>query len=273
MNWKSILARVSGFGVLFAVTGLVPGTALADAPAHNVPLSHATPGEIIALMHWNEPGSMPRGVQSITADKATNSLRVVGTQDGVAEVEKLVSFVDIPVRQVRIDVRYVLAREADLASYEKKDAVAARKPASSDDFLLNASAPLVARMLDDLAKKNDVVASPRIQTVNNTAATLNLHGRNVVTGFPEVEGLTFSVSPRVNSDDTLTLPLNLSVTIGGPGAAGEVPDGQSAEQVFNVVRTVKDGETFVAANLAHTGSGADARVLLAFVTPHIGSLR
>lgn len=273
MNWKSIQARLSGFGVLFAVTGLVPGAVLADATAHDVPLSHATPGEIIALMHWNDPGSMPRGVQSITADKATNSLRVVGTQDGLAEVEKLVSFVDIPVRQVRLDVRYVLARETDIASYNKKAADTARKPASSDDFLLNASAPVVEKMLDDLTKKNDVVASPRILTANNKAASLSLDGLKFVQGFPEVERLTFSVSPRVNSDDTLTLPLNLSVTIGGPGAAGEVPDGQSAEQVFNVVRTVKDGETFVAANLAHTGSGDNARVLLAFVTPHIGSLQ
>jgi hypothetical protein len=271
MSRKATGVWVSGLVGVFAAG--MSGAAFADGTAQDVRLSHTTPAAVISMLHWDDASKRPAGIQSITADKATNSLHVVGTPDGVAEVETLVSFVDVPVRQVRVDVSYVLARAADVASYDKKAAAARLKSSSSEDFLMNASAPLVARILADLTKKGDVVCSPEIQTANNKEAVVKLEGLNIVRGFPEVEALSFSVSPRVNQDASLTLPLNLSVTIGGAGAAGEVPDGQSAEQVFNVVRTVKDGQTFVAANLAHTGAGNDAKMLLAFVTPHIGDLK
>lgn len=248
-----------------ALSGHVCRVAFADDTAGagiktcDIMLNHATPSDVIALLHWNDPKMRPAGVTSVTANTADNSLHVVATKEGLAQVEDLVSDVDVPVRQILVNVSEVLAAKSEVDAYGIAENPANRKPRANSDFLYTANGKLVARMLADLTAKGNVIGSPAITTTNNTPAILTFTSTSSNLAHPEVSSCTIKISPRANSDSTVTLPITI-VQSAGP---------EQKSQMFTVTRTVPDGQTFVAGYAASDSSSAKNKLVLYFVTPHL----
>lgn len=80
---------------------------------------------------------------------------------------------------------------------------------------------------------------------------------------------TYSVTPRVNSDDTVTMALHPQATWHVAGKTA--PDGTLAAttQDLRTLRTVRSGDTLVITNLFAGAAGAKGEQLLLFVTPTI----
>lgn len=246
-----------------ALSGHVCRVAFADDTAGagiktcDIMLNHTTPGDVIKLLHWNDPKMRPSGVTSVTENAADNSLHVVATKDGLAQVEDLVSAVDVPVRQIRVNIVEALVPRVQVDRYGIAGNGVTRNAKGNSDFLYEASGKLVAQMLTDLTARGYVVGTPSITTTNNVAATLTITNSKATKEPAEANSLTITVSPRANSDNTVTLPLKIAM---GSGAQ---------EQLFMVTRTVRDKESLVAAYGTPAAAALKDKLLLIFVTPHL----
>jgi hypothetical protein len=250
-----------------ALCGGISKVALADnaagtgVKACDIMLNHMTPGDVIKLLHWNDPKMRPAGVTSITGNTADNSLHVVATKEGLAQVEDLVSAVDVPVRQILVNIAEVLVPRTQVDRFGIAGNGVTRTLKGNSDFLYEASGKLVAQMLADFTVRGYVVGTPSITTTNNVAATLTMTNSKATKELVEVNSLTIMVSPRANSDNTVTLPLKIAM---GSGAQ---------EQLFMVTRTVRDKESLVAAYGTPAAVTLKDKLLLIFVTPHILELK
>ena len=250
--------------------------ALADPPAappavaptaQTILLQNTVPGDILKKLHWDSGTNLPPGVTKISALPATNSLSVVATPAGLARVQQIVKLLDIAPIPVQVKFALANATAADLdASGIRFDLVPspglefAAKPgvnivsrAAPPTFLQYATGKDVALFFQTLAKRGAIVQGPTITTSNNVAANLT---RSTTLPSQVVLSDTFAVTPRVNSDDSVTLALDTSFQ-----------DGTHQQQI-KTLRTVKSGDTMVL-GMPPSPPNSGGKTRLLFVTPTI----
>ena len=210
-------------------------------------------------MHWDQAGTLPAGVSRITAQAADNALAVVATPAGLAKVREIVAILDIAPRQVEIKSALATATDAQLEVSGIDFALVPVNGSQSATglapaYVQYATGKSVTALLASLMKSGAILQQPVITTTNNTAASINLS-----TMFPEskLEESSFQVTPRLNSDNSVTLALNVS------------PSRNVVAEAIRPIElaallTVKNGETRVMGEKMPNG-----KTLLLFVTPTV----
>lgn len=276
-NRRAFLPACLTLGTL--LYALPPPPVFADSPAapaadaaqaKTLLLQNAVPGEILKAMHWDRAANLPEGVTRISAQPATNSLSVVATPAGLAKVKQMVKLLDIVQRQVQIKMALANATAADLkAAGIRFDVIPDPGPPhpSGAEIGYAAGIAAVGQFLQTLIKQGAVLQSPTVITTNNVDAALSISGGQPIPTLPDVESFTFAATPRVNSDDTVTLVLHPHATwrVAGKSNADGTP--VIATESLDTTRTLRSGDTLVFTNLFAGAAGGGDRQILLFVTP------
>ncbi len=231
----------------------------ADAPAapsatvsgaQMITLQHVVPGDLVKSLHWDLPSRLPVGVSRIVSAPAQNALFVTATPAGLAKVREIVRIVDVEPRQTQIKFAVASVSETDLkASKLKLDSAPLIASDLKQGFVRYASGYQAARLQQMLALRGAVTEEPDVATFNNVEAMLTLS----TAGLP-VSSQQIRVTPRINSDDSITLDLHAAFSDG------------ASKQAVNTLRTVKHGETLL---LVMPPAFAGQQNLLLFVTPSL----
>ncbi len=249
--------------------------------------------------------SLPDGVDRIFALQGDNSLFIEATPDGFNRVRDIVKNLDIAPRQVQIKVEFVTAAVADVNAFginfslvpfpgievNNNQGTQANQNSIPQTFVQVASGNIVAELFSSLVRtRGKVVQAPLITTTNNVTAQITVTTQipfitttNVVGGNGNVTSNTaqnflnistgLAVSPRINSDDTVTLNLSpqISDTAGNPALTGGPPP--TITQSLTTLRTVHNGETMVLGGLIRKSeSYSQSRIPFLADLPIIGSL-
>ena len=247
-----------------------PKPSTADYHWHTLVLQHATPSDILKLMHWDQPTAppaardafppldiappspaLPTGVLRIFALQSNNSLLVEATDEGFATVTKLVQMFDVSPKQVQFKTLLVAV------------------PATRVE--LNAPDADAAPFLTELLRgERRVIPTPLVTTTDGVGATISFSyppptfdpptarlqlvqaGPLPAPAGPATRG-EFRVTPRINADGTLTLrvafgslPALTDRTLrGGEWAVYEMtgPQVASGERLFFFLRPTILGES------------------------------
>lgn len=262
--------------------------ALADAPAvpaapsaqaKALALQNVVPGDLLKAMHW-DPAAQKfdsaapirvEGVTQISPLPATNSLSIVATPNGFNKVRDLIRVLDVAPRQVQIKAALARATAADLkASGIYLDVVPIPDPGHPLGSEMGyAAGDGVAQLLQTLRTQGTILQSPTVITTNNVDAALNVSGQPMPT-LPNVQSFTFAVTPRVNSDNTLTLALHpkMSWRVSGRTSPRGLR-GRNLSLNLQTLRTIRSGDSLVLTNIFAGAAGVDGGQLLLFVTPTI----
>jgi len=230
------------------------------AQAKALTLQNVVPKDVLKALHWNQnaqrfDSAAPirvEGVTRISALPLTNSLSVVATPDGFTKLRTLVRILDVVPRQVQIKFATAYAAEADLkASGINLDLVPAPDLGRAA-FLRYATGKDAAAFLQTLMSQGAVPQAPVITTTNNVAATITQS-----TALPSqvVLSETFAVTPRVNSDNSVTLDLHHAFQEG------------TVKREIKTLRTVKSGDTMII--VMPPAASAAGKSFLLFATPTI----
>ena len=161
-----------------------------DQHGQKLLLQNVVPGQLLKFLHWDTPaGTLPPGVTSVRSLPSDNALIVDATPEGFAKVKEIVKALDIVPRQVKIKIVFVRPTAKD---------VEALRP----DYL---SGKAAADLFALLVRRGDqVVEAPVVTTTDNVPATIQMSAQaDAAHNFTMTNG--FSVTPRVNGDDTITL--------------------------------------------------------------------
>ena len=251
-------------------------------------------------------GALPTGVARIFALQSNNSLLIEATPEGYNQVKQIVKILDIAPRQVQIKVEFVTASVADvdnlginfdlvpfpgleLASRQGDSTIVS---GVAPTFLQYATGNVVAQLYQTLTRsRGKVVQAPLITTTNNVTASIevntqipfftttvvNTGGNNngTATGqqanFLQLQtGLT--VTPRINSDDSVTLNLAPQITdTTGQSPVGGIPP--TITQRVTTLRTVRSGDTMVLGGLVRKQeTSSTQRIPLLSDIPFFGNL-
>ncbi len=183
-------------------------------------------------------------------------------------------------RQVQIKVDFTAVRAADIDKLGINFArvpfpLPAAKPAAGADptvtqkgtFLQYATGNIVAQLFQTLIHtRGRIVQAPLITTSDNILAAIRV-GMQIPPQAPQTTPLTFtvglSVTPRINSDDSVTL--NLAPQVGDINAGTPATEPQAT-----VLRTIRSGDRMVLAGLPLSREkSTNDQELLIFVTPVI----
>lgn len=249
--------------------------------------------------------ALPEGVDRIFALEGDNSLFIEATPDGFNRVRDIVKNLDIAPRQVQIKVEFVTASVTDVDAFginfslvpfpgievNNNQGAQANQTSIPQTYVSVASGNIVAELFASLVRtRGKVVQAPLITTTNNVTAQINIATQipfitttNIVGGNGNVTSNTaqnfltlntgLAVSPRINSDDTVTLNLSprITDTTGQPALTGGPPP--SITQSLNTLRTVHNGETMVLGGLVRKSeSNSQSRIPFLGDLPIIGSL-
>jgi len=259
-----------------------------------------------AGVRGNTQAQLPDGVTKIFALQSNNSLLVYGTVEGYNQVKQVVKILDIKPRQVQIKVEFVTASVADvdnlginfdlvpfpgieLASKQGDSTIVSNV---APTFLQYATGNVVAQLFQTLTRsRGKVVQAPLITTTNNVTASIevntqipfftttvvNTGGNNngTATGqqanFLQLQtGLT--VTPRINSDDSVTLNLAPQITdTTGQSPVGGIPP--TITQRVTTLRTVRSGDTMVLGGLVRKQeTSSTQRIPILADLPILGNL-
>ena len=248
----------------------------------------------------NAGGGLPDGVSKIFALQADNSLLVLSTPDGFNQVRQLVKMLDILPRQVQIKVEFVTASVSDVDAFGINFSYApffgtnqgdsANLSSSPQSFITAARGRGVVQLYNSLVRgKGQVVQAPLVTTTNNVPAQINvaqqipytttstvLNGSGTGATNTATQFLTINtglaVSPRINSDDTITLSLAPQISdISGAALGNGAPP--TVTETLTTLRTVRNGETMVIGGLVRKSeTHSQSRVPILSNLPLIGSL-
>ncbi len=253
----------------------------------------------------NGQTALPEGVDRIFALQGDNSLFIEATPDGFNRVRDIVKNLDIAPRQVQIKVEFVTASVNDVDAFginfslvpfpgievNNNQGAQANQTSIPQTYVQVAAGNIVAELFSSLVRtRGKVVQAPLITTTNNVTAQISVTTQipfitttNVVGGNGNVTSNTsqnflniqtgLAVSPRINSDDTVTLNLSpqISDTNGAPALAGGPPP--TITQSLTTLRTVHNGETMVLGGLVRKSeSFSQSRIPFFADLPIIGSL-
>lgn len=221
---------------------------------------------------------VPIGLTAIVPIDPQNALLAIGTEDAIAEVEKFVTALDRPLRQVEVEAQLIEFEHADdmkalgIGLTGGGAQMVVKRP--QREFRAELS-----RLVE--AKRAKVLNSPRVTAINNLTAALWSATGNPAVAVPDVEGsvsilpaqakgssaetkpstatsktsleladtLGVAVTPTINNDDTITLVLQVGRTV-------RLQDRQSGDSVslyspssIQTVARVRDGDTIVLGGL------------------------
>lgn len=210
----------------------------------------------------------------VTVDTRTNTLLIVDTREQLADIRNLVKVLDVPVRQVLIESRVVIATDdfsknlGTRLGYQATNNSGATVQSSNFGVNLPASGPVGTMGLALLGVnyqvnlelqamqaegKGEIVSNPRVVTTDRKQASIKQgfeipyqsSSANTGTSVQFKEALLeLTVTPAITPDDNIIM--DLKVTKNDPNQARAV-NGQPAldkRELNNQVK-VKDGETVV----------------------------
>ena len=254
--------------------------------------------------------ALPDGVVRIFALQANNSLLVEASNPGaIAELRRIIKFLDVAPRQVQVKVEFVTASVVDvdnlgfnfdlvpypgleLATTQGSGTYGGTTTSTSPTFLQYATGNIVAQLFQTLVRtRGKVVQAPIITTTNNVPAFINIltsipffTTQTTVTGG--LTGNTFNntqanvqqlstnlaITPRINSDDSITMNLSPTITdvTGQPAVNGVFP---TVQQTVNTLRTVRSGDTMVLGGLVRKQeTSSSQRIPILSDIPYLGGL-
>ena len=240
-------------GALLCVLPVFADTPTAPPPSvlapQTIALQNVVPSDVIKMMHWDLSSKLPAGVTQIQSLPAQNALTVTATPAGFARVRDIVKILDIQPRQVQIKYAVASASTADAeASGVSFDLVSAEASAGSKTFYLCATGKPAAQFLQTLTKQGTVTEEPDIVTTNNVAASLSMSSGSTVLS-------SFAVTPRINSDNSITLALH-AVFLNG-----------AVKREITTLHTFRNGDTTVFSMPDAYTQAKGSKMVLLFVTP------
>jgi beta-lactamase regulating signal transducer with metallopeptidase domain len=117
---------------------------------------------------------------------------------------------------------------------------------------------IAAELLQAFTKQGRTIASPAVTTSSNVEASMSITGGHPTSAQPTLDSLT--VTPRINSDDTITVQLHMTISFAGIG---------KQHQQINTLRTIRSGGTLALCVSPPKPAGGDDHSLLLFITPTI----
>ncbi len=261
-NFRACLALGTLLCALPALSDPPAAPVVAAPTAQTLVLQNVVAGEVLKMMHWDQAAHLPPGVTQIVAPPATNSLTVIASPAGVAEVREIVKLLDIAPRQVHIQMVLAKITSADLKTSGLRVISlpdADLMPGSDVGYATGRS---VAQLLQTLNQQGAVLLPLAITTTNDVEGIISIAGDAPVAAQPDVKSFRFAVTPHVNSDDSIALRLHPALSRRAPGTLNP---GATTVQDIHILRTVKSGDTLVLTKLFPGAAGRDQ--LLLFVTP------
>lgn len=245
----------------------VPAAPPAAMPSQTIVLQHTAPGELLKSLHWDNTAELPAGVTQVTAVPASNSLSVVATPDGFAQVQEIVALADIAPRQVKIEFTLAVLTDAQLkGSGIRFDPAAIPAPAHPKATPTGyTTAAATAAFLRKMHTRGVPVQSMTMTTTSNVDGSATFTGG---TALPQLEGLTFAATPRVGDDGAVTLLLHPQALGHAAGNAPRAGTAVATLEEARLMRTVQAGQTVVLTPLFPDMAQPNKRFVL-FVTPTV----
>lgn len=168
---------------------------------------HVKAFDIAALIKPEKGASLLSEHGYIAVDERTNTLLLRDTVERVADIQKMIAALDVPIQQILIDTRVVLANKDFLQSDNGKIVMASLSSASPDAVL---DAALAASQSEG---KLEIISRPRIITLNQKEAAIR-QGMEIpqATGTAQAALLKTEVSvnmtPRVMADKRILLDVS-----------------------------------------------------------------
>ncbi|MEN6356576.1 MAG: secretin and TonB N-terminal domain-containing protein [Armatimonadota bacterium] len=242
---------------------------------------------------------IPDGVDDVKPFDLDNSIIVKGTEDGIEAFKKTVRMLDVPPKQVQIKAEFIEVSTSDV----KKFGIDWSLERINDSFNTafnpegniivgftsgNLTAQLKAELTSEVGR---VVNAPIVSTINNQTAMIQIGDQiptwQSVTVYSESATNTsysvnylqiqsmFSVMPRVNGDNTITMTMYPQVSDQGTMYTG--PDGSQIPeeriQSLYCQRRVANGETVVVGGFVRkTDSNSYKSIPILCDLPIVGSL-
>jgi type II secretory pathway component GspD/PulD (secretin) len=221
----------------------------------SIALRNAKPSEAVKELK----GAIPEG--SIVADDRSNTIVVTGNADLLASARDLVSGIDQPGRQVMFEVRVTDVKPIDDTSnvgVQFGGTGFGAGAVAQFPFAVTKSTIAINAQVNALIQNGhaEILATPRIATLNNREATL-LVGEtypivtvNQQTGFPTVSnvnvGVQLRVTPTIGDDGNITAEIHPEYSeIIGFNASFPI----IANRKVDATLRVRDGETIVLGGL------------------------
>lgn len=239
----------------------------APAAPQTIVLQHTVPGELLKSLHWDNAAELPAGVTQVTAVPASNSLSVVATPDGFAQVQEIVALADVAPRQVKMEFALAALTDAQLKAFGIRfdpPAIPASAHAKATPTGY-ASAAATAAFLRKLQTRGVPVQSMTMTTTSNVDGSATFTGGMAL---PQLEGVTFAATPRVGDDGAVTLLLHPQVLGHATGNAHRSGTAVATLEEARLMRTVRAGQTVVLTPLFPDMAQPNKRFVL-FVTPTV----
>ena len=292
LNVKSLAAQQVGDNILRIAA---PTTLLAEQ-------KRALPQTRVFFLNYTKASDVKTQLEAVstaegrnakyTNDDANNALIVTDTQLGLDSTARLIRNLDRVPRQVMIEVKLVevsLDQSFDLGfTWGFNNAAGANVGTvnlpgptpvgntygGSLTFFGKISDLTFNSVLAAAAKKGKlkVLSDPKVATINNKAATINIidqvpyttvnsvttaggaaQTNNVVTYVPS--GITLNVTPTINSDGRIAMHLSPSVSQASGGTATTPPNTNTRSTDTNVI--VRNGETIVIGGMIRDSQSED----------------
>lgn len=173
---------------------------------------------------------LPAGVTRLVPFDAQTLLLVKGGDaEDFRQLQELTRILDQPLRQAEIEVQFVELPAAELSAFgiEQGDLKGPQVRFLRGNF----QARLNALVAGGRAK---IIAAPRATLINNMEATLSANQPDSGDNSSAPPNWSFTVTPTINGDDTITLLSHLSV---GTDAAPGKPAG------LTTIVNLRDGDT------------------------------
>jgi len=146
---------------------------LAPLRSRSIQVNYAKASEIAGLLKSKE-GSLLSGRGNITVDERTNKLLVQDTSDSLEAIANLVQELDVPVRQVLIESRIVLATDDFSKELGVRFGMSRLTSADGDDLIISGSHAATNEILngDDLTSPDRL--NVNLPATSSSAGTLGL---------------------------------------------------------------------------------------------------
>jgi type II secretory pathway component GspD/PulD (secretin) len=244
----------------------------------SIPLRNAKPSDAVKELK----GTLPEA--SLVADDRSNSVVVTGNAELLAKARALVSSVDQPGQQVMFEVRVTDVKPVDDTTnvgIQFGGPGFGAGAVAQFPFALTKSTIAINAQINALVQNGhaQILATPRIATLNNREATL-LVGEtypvvtvNQQTGFPTVSnvnvGVQLRVTPTIGDDGIITAEIHPEYSeIIGFNASFPI----IANRKVDATLRVRDGETIVLGGLfQETSSETIARLPFLSSVPILGA--
>lgn len=266
---------------------LLPGEASAQGGGLGAPGGGGQPGGGLGQNNQQGTGNfvggqglVPNGIEKVIYDPTDNSLYVIGEDDAVNRLRRIIADFDNAPKQILIKVEFVTTSQGASQSlgfdwfYQRGTVITGNRPGTfarqSDPIFLNYAFGNITSRLRTLltSGQGKVVNAPILRTLNNQVAvvqqqvittifvtTVQNGPGGIVTSVNPVAlpvNTFLIVRPRINEGDR-TVTMNLTPQIGDFGQLRRGPNGEEIpDQLFqsiNVVARVKDTETIVLGGL------------------------